>query len=242
MANVKFSMAVPQNFLDGRVDMELVRRSLQRGEELGYEGAWVQDQVTGEASLLESVSLLCYAAAVTTTMKLGVSVIVFPIRNAVQLAKSVGTSNSQLPGDHWFDADEFGMFDFFGAGNGTVYGCTGTYRNGSDVASGLIYAGTDIINWPTNYLPCADALRALDMMGNPIDPKSGFKGSDWAGGGLRHPRIVEFNFTPGKFAGMTFGFDADLDGTLNTLRFAPPLLVSEAEIDEAVDILKGILV
>jgi probable F420-dependent oxidoreductase len=98
MANVKFSMAVPQNFLDGRVDMELVRRSLQRGEELGYDGAWVQDQVTGEASLLESISLLCYAAAVTTTMKLGVSVIVFPIRNAVQLAKSIGTLDHMSDG------------------------------------------------------------------------------------------------------------------------------------------------
>ena len=138
-----------------------------------------------------------------------------PTKSITQIIWSVGI-NSQLPGDNWFDVDEFGMFDFFGAGNGMAYGCTGTYRNGSDVASGLIYAGTDIINWPTSNLPCADALRALDMMGNPIDPKSGFKGSDSAGGGLRRPRIVEFNFPPGKFAGMTFGFDADLDGNLNT--------------------------
>ncbi len=91
MAKIKFSMAVPQNFVDGKADMALVRRSLEKGEELGYEGAWVQDQVTGEASLLESISLLCYSAALTTNMKLGVSVIVFPIRNAVQLAKSIGT-------------------------------------------------------------------------------------------------------------------------------------------------------
>ena len=91
MAKIKFSMAVPQNFVDGKADMALVRRSLEKGEELGYEGAWVQDQVTGEASLLESVSLLCYSAALTTNMKLGVSVIVFPTRNAVQLAKSIGS-------------------------------------------------------------------------------------------------------------------------------------------------------
>ncbi len=91
MAKIKFSMAVPQNFVDGKADMDLVRRSLEKGEELGYEGAWVQDQVTGEASLLESISLLCYSAALTTNMKLGVSVIVFPTRNAVQLAKSIGS-------------------------------------------------------------------------------------------------------------------------------------------------------
>ena len=71
-----------------------------------------------------------------------------------------------------------------------VYGCTGTYRNGSDVASGLIYAGTDVLNFPSSRFPCADEFRALNMFGNPIDPQSGFKGSDWAGGGLRHPRIT----------------------------------------------------
>ena len=91
MAKIKFSMAVPQNFVDGKADMALVRRSLEKGEELGFEGAWVQDQVTGEASLLESISLLCYSAALTEKMKLGVSGIVFPTRNAVQLAKSIGT-------------------------------------------------------------------------------------------------------------------------------------------------------
>ena len=36
-----------------------------RAEELGFESAWVQDQVAGDVPLLESVSLLCYAAAVT---------------------------------------------------------------------------------------------------------------------------------------------------------------------------------
>ncbi len=74
--------------MDGRADMDLVKRSLWRAEELGFESAWVQDQVAGEVPLLESVSLLCYAAAVTERMRLGVSVIVFPIRNAVQLAKN----------------------------------------------------------------------------------------------------------------------------------------------------------
>lgn len=84
--------------MDGRADMELVKRSLQRAEELGYESAWVQDQVAGDVPLHESVSLLCYAAAVTERMKLGVSVIVFPIRNAVQLAKSFSTLDNMSNG------------------------------------------------------------------------------------------------------------------------------------------------
>jgi alkanesulfonate monooxygenase SsuD/methylene tetrahydromethanopterin reductase-like flavin-dependent oxidoreductase (luciferase family) len=111
-----FGIPIPQVFLDGRADMELVRKSLARAEELGFHSAWVQDQVAGEASLLESISLLCYAAALTETLKLGVSVIVFPIRNAVQLAKNVSSldhmSNGRVilgiglgpvfAGDHYF--------------------------------------------------------------------------------------------------------------------------------------------
>jgi len=112
----EFGIPVPQVFLDGKADMELVRTALCRAEELGYHSAWVQDQVAGEAPLLESISLLSYAAAVTSRLKLGVSVVVLPIRNAVQLAKNVSTldnmSNGRVilgiglgpvfAGDHYF--------------------------------------------------------------------------------------------------------------------------------------------
>ena len=93
MANteLQFGVAIPQVFLDGKADMGLVRRTLQRAEELDYDSAWVQDQVASDVPLLECVSLMCYAAAVTERLKLGVSVIVLPIRNAPQLAKDIGT-------------------------------------------------------------------------------------------------------------------------------------------------------
>lgn len=90
-AILQFGIPIPQVFLDGRTDMALVRRTLRRAEELGFHSAWVQDQVAGDTPLLESVSLLAYAAAVTEKLKLGVSVIVLPIRNAPQLAKSIGS-------------------------------------------------------------------------------------------------------------------------------------------------------
>lgn len=93
-----FGIPIPQVFLDGRADMELVRKTLRLAEALGYHSAWVQDQVAGEAPLLESISLLCYAAAVTERMNLGVSVLVFPVRNAVQLAKSVSSLDHMSEG------------------------------------------------------------------------------------------------------------------------------------------------
>ena len=130
-ASLEFSMAIPQVFLDGRADMALVRNALQRAEELGYQGAWVQDQVTGEASLMESISLMCYAAAVTSKLRLGVSVLVFPIRDPVVLAKSVGSldhmSNGRVTlgiglgpvfaGDGYFSTFGFGAKDALGRFN-----------------------------------------------------------------------------------------------------------------------------
>lgn len=94
----RFGVPVPQVFMDGRADMDLVRRTLRRAEELGFDSAWVQDQVAGDVPLLESMSLLAYAAAVTERLRLGVSVIVLPIRNAPQLAKSVGTIDHMSDG------------------------------------------------------------------------------------------------------------------------------------------------
>ncbi len=93
-----FGIPVPQVFMNGRADMELVKAALRRAEELGFESAWVQDQVAGDVPLMESVSLLCYAAAVTENIRLGVSVIVFPIRNAVQLAKNFSTLDNMSNG------------------------------------------------------------------------------------------------------------------------------------------------
>lgn len=90
-AGVRFGVPIPQVFLDGRADMDLVRNTLRRAEELGFDSAWVQDQLAGDVPLLESITLLAYAAAVTERLKLGVSVIVLPIRNAPTLAKMVGT-------------------------------------------------------------------------------------------------------------------------------------------------------
>ena len=88
---VEFGFPIPQVFLDGRPDMALVRRVLSRGEALGFHSAWVQDQVAGDVPLHESLTLMSYAAALTQRVRLGVSVLVFPIRNAVHVAKIVST-------------------------------------------------------------------------------------------------------------------------------------------------------
>lgn len=82
---------IPQNFFDGPVDMEHIRRFVTRAETLGYDSLWLQERILSEFSMLEPVTLLSYVAAITERLRLGVSVILLTLRNPFQLAKSVAT-------------------------------------------------------------------------------------------------------------------------------------------------------
>ncbi len=86
--DLKFGVPIPQVFLDGKADMDLVKNSIRMAEDLGFHSMWVQDQVHGYVPLQESISLLCYAAAVSSKVKLGVSVIVFPYAIQCTLRKA----------------------------------------------------------------------------------------------------------------------------------------------------------
>lgn len=98
MPHIDFGFPIPQVFLDGRADLGLVRRTLELGERLGFHSAWVQDQVAGDVPLHEALTLLSYAAALTSRVRLGVSVLVFPIRNPVHVAKIVSTLDNLSDG------------------------------------------------------------------------------------------------------------------------------------------------
>ena len=91
LPDLKFGVPIPQVFLKGKADLDLVRQAVRCAEDLGFDSLWVQDQVHGHVPLFESVSLLTYAAALTHRVQLGVSVIVFPVRNPVMLAKSISS-------------------------------------------------------------------------------------------------------------------------------------------------------
>ena len=102
---------------------------------------------------------------------------------------------SSNPGqsDMRFDTNQTGMSDRFDAGNGTESGCSGTYRNMSDVATGLIY---DAANTPAAS----------------CDPNAN---TGWIGtnqGSASDYRTVQFRFTPGEFVGDRFEVDIDTDG------------------------------
>ena len=96
-SRISLAVAIPQTFLDGRVDPARLRRVLGRAEALGFSGAWVVEQVMGTAASLEPIECLTYAAAVTERMRLGVAVLLTALRSPIHTAKSLA-SLDQLSG------------------------------------------------------------------------------------------------------------------------------------------------
>ena len=91
IGNIPCGIAIPQSFADPSFDAGVIRQFIPRAEALGYEGLWVQEQIVGDSPILEPVTLLTYAAALTTKARLGTSVLITVIRNPVQLAKSLAS-------------------------------------------------------------------------------------------------------------------------------------------------------
>jgi probable F420-dependent oxidoreductase len=92
---VRYGIAIPQDFIDGPLDIPFLHAFLARAEALGYDSAWVQEQIVGSVPILEPVTVLTYAAALTRTLRLGTAVMLTVWRNPIQLAKSL-TALDQL--------------------------------------------------------------------------------------------------------------------------------------------------
>lgn len=90
-ARVELGIAIPQTFLHDAAPGSKIRTFLRRAEALGFESAWVLEQIVGSIPSLEPVALLTYAAAVTERMRLGSAVLLTAIRSPVHLAKTLGT-------------------------------------------------------------------------------------------------------------------------------------------------------
>ena len=87
--SVRIGVAIPQDFITKPLDLPFLQTYLSRAEALGYESAWVQEQIVGPVPVLEPVTLLTYAAALTRRLRLGTSVMLTVLRNPIQSAKSL---------------------------------------------------------------------------------------------------------------------------------------------------------
>jgi len=93
---MEFAIAIPQT----DPDPARIQRFLRRAEELPLVAAWCIEQVIGTAPVLESVTTLAYAAAMTKRLRLGIAVLLIAQRNPIDLAKALSSldvlSNGRL--------------------------------------------------------------------------------------------------------------------------------------------------
>ena len=94
--STKCGISIPQTF-EHSVDVDLIRKFVERAEALGYESLWVQEQMISDTAILEPVALLTYVAALTSRVRLGTAVLLTVVRNPVELAKTLATVD-QLSG------------------------------------------------------------------------------------------------------------------------------------------------
>lgn len=106
-------IAIPQFVAGGALDLQHIRVFLERAETLCYESAWTQEAVLSNFGILEPLSLLSHASALTSRMRLGVSVMLTTLRNPGRFRKATRPEdrcgNSRLfyqSKDCWFYANK----------------------------------------------------------------------------------------------------------------------------------------
>jgi probable F420-dependent oxidoreductase len=73
------------------IEVESIRRTAVRADELGFRDLWVTENTIDDSFSLDSMVDLAYAAALTTRIRLGVSVVVLPHHSPVHVAHAVGS-------------------------------------------------------------------------------------------------------------------------------------------------------
>ncbi len=93
---MQYGLALPS--LGDDATREGIEAAAETAERLGFRDIWVTDHLLVDASasedygrIFEAVTTLAYLAGRTTKLRLGTSVIVVPMRNAVVLAKELAT-------------------------------------------------------------------------------------------------------------------------------------------------------
>jgi hypothetical protein len=110
------------------------------------------------------------------------------------------SSNPSQAGSMVFDVDQHGMGDVPNGGDSAVVGCRGTYRNGSELACGLVFETGQSAPW------CDPLAHSGFVVSNPLGPDGSY-------------RTLEFRFQPQQFrdchgGGGWLEFDCDTDGGL----------------------------
>src|SRR5712692_6201042 len=87
---IAFGMALPHRSPEP-IDMAAVRQVATRAEALGFRDLWVTENTLDHVFCFDPVVVLTYAAAITTSIRLGVAVVVLPVHNPIHVAHQVAT-------------------------------------------------------------------------------------------------------------------------------------------------------
>jgi probable F420-dependent oxidoreductase len=87
---IPLGMVLPHRSPDP-MDIQAVRQVAQRAEALGFRDLWVTENTLDHVYCFDPMVILTYAAAITTTIRLGVSVVVLPTHNPIHVAHQVAT-------------------------------------------------------------------------------------------------------------------------------------------------------
>src|SRR5580693_1602150 len=82
---IAFGMSLPHRSPE-LIDIDTVRRVAMRAEELGFRDLWVTENTLDHANCFDPVVILTYAAAVTSKIRLGCSVVVLQIHSPLMVA------------------------------------------------------------------------------------------------------------------------------------------------------------
>ena len=192
MNDVKIGVFLPTFVYDGGRTGEEIARFARYAEELGFDSLWATDHLLHGSLFyavpwLEPIVALTYAAAVTSRVHLGTSVLVMPTRQSVLLAKQISTLQA-LSGERFILGAGTGWDDreFLAAG-------TEKRRRGVETDEGI-----DLV---TRLL----AGRPVDFVGNDarfesvsIAPAMESPLRVWVGGGrqVAHPNSPELPEMP----------------------------------------------
>jgi probable F420-dependent oxidoreductase len=73
------------------IDVESMRKTAIRADELGYRDLWVTENTVDDSFSVDSMVGLAYAAALTSRVRLGVSVVVLPHHSPLHVAHSIAS-------------------------------------------------------------------------------------------------------------------------------------------------------
>jgi probable F420-dependent oxidoreductase len=87
---IPLGLALPHRSPDP-IDIRVVRQVAQGADRLGFRDLWVTENTLDHVFCFDPMIVLTYAAAVTTRIRLGVSVVVLPVHNPIHVAHQVAS-------------------------------------------------------------------------------------------------------------------------------------------------------